>query len=94
MTASHRPRWYQFRLGSLLTVMFLVALAARPAWQELGRWQARGGWDYWRLFRQEVSHEQRQQAAVQRGLEWLQTHQGAADWNAPPHVGQSQESDL
>jgi hypothetical protein len=93
MTASPPSRWYQFRLGTLLAVMLLVALLARPAWQQLRRWQA-GGWDYWRLFGRVVSHEQRQQAAVQRGLEWLQTHQGAADWNVPPHIGQSQESDL
>lgn len=95
MTARHWQRWYQFRLRSLLAIMFIVALLARPAWHELQRWQTQGySWEYWRLLRPQVSHEERQRAAVQRGLEWLQSHEGGADWNAPTHAGQSQESDL
>jgi hypothetical protein len=94
MTASQPPRWYQYRLSSLLAVMLLVAVFARPGWSELQRRQASGNWGYWRLFAHDKNHEEHRQAAVQRGLEWLQTHQDAADWNVPTHVGQSQESDL
>lgn len=95
MKPSTSPRWHQFSLASLLIAMTLAGLLARPTWHEFKRWQARGyDWEYWRLSGRQVTPEERQRAAVERGLKWLQTNTDHADWQAESAAGQTQESDL
>lgn len=77
-----KSRRLQFSLFSLLVLLTLVAIAARP-----GAWI----WRHW----QETRRSKAADATVSRAVEWLRANQARNDsWAVSPSAGQSQESDL